>query len=379
MNILVLSHEYPPIGGGGANACMYLTKEYIKRDCKVVIITTGFGHFLPKTELYDGKLIIYRLNAKRKYVDHCSFVEMFDYMLKAIQLANKIVKRECFDICQVFFGIPSGPIGWYLLKKYNIPYVIRLGGGDVPGFQERFKLIYKLVGIPLKIIWKDAKAIVANSEGLRKFAQDFYDKCHINVIHNGIDTEVFCPSDYVEDENQTKILFVSRLIKRKGLQNLIPYIDYIEKESLRRVLLTVVGDGPFREELEELTQKNNLQSKVVFEGQKDKDELLWYYQNSDVFVFPSYREGMPNVVLEAMGCGLPIIMMNDCEGAKELVTENGILAIDNISQGIISFLKCSKKERKYMGIVSRNRAEKEYSWNSIAEEYLLLFNSVIEK
>ncbi len=73
----------------------------------------------------------------------------------------------------VFFGIPSGPLGLYLKRKYEIPYVIRFGGGDIPGFQDRFSVIYKLIGPAIKAIWRNSDALVVNSSGLRKMALDY--------------------------------------------------------------------------------------------------------------------------------------------------------------------------------------------------------------
>ena len=65
---------------------------------------------------------------------------------------------------------------------------------------------------------------------------------------------------------------------------------------------------------------------VEFVGQKNKKEIVPFYQNADLFILPSAKEGMPNVVLEAMACGLPIIM-TPCEGSKELVQDNGYILL----------------------------------------------------
>ena len=61
--------------------------------------------------------------------------------------------------------------------------------------------------------------------------------------------------------------------------------------------LTVVGDGPYRETLERLVDYQGVEDMVTFVGQKDKQEILPYYQSGDIFIFPSKREGMPNAVL----------------------------------------------------------------------------------
>ena len=196
MKILMISHEYPPVGGGGANACMNLAKEFAISGHDVDIVTVWFSG-LQEAEVindYSGRIRLYRLKAQRRYLDHSSFIEMFDYLLKAKGVSDKMVKeakhdKRPYDICQVFFGIPSGPIGLSLKRKYGLPYAVRFGGGDIPGAQARFSVIYELLSPVIKSIWKNAGALIANSLGLRKRAMDYCNKYEVSVIPNGVDSD----------------------------------------------------------------------------------------------------------------------------------------------------------------------------------------------
>ena len=375
MKILIISHEFPPIGGGGANACMYLSKHYAEVGNEVTLITSAYQN-LEKIEYIYGVKII-RVNSKRKYKDHCGFGEMLSFLMKALPRAEKEEKICKFDICHVFFGIPSGPIGYYLKKKYHLPYVIRFGGGDIPGFQERFVLIYKLLSPFVKIIWNNADALVANSEGLKLFAQNFYRKKAISVICNGVDDKVFIPKYKKKEMNEIIILFVSRLIERKGLQFIIPELKEIQEAVNVPIRLMIVGEGPYRQELEDIALENKVSQLISFEGHKDKNEILEYYQKGDLFILPSNREGMPNVVLEAMACGLPIIM-TPCEGSKELISDNGYIDnIQNIKNRIIELCNDSLL-RKKMGNRSRIIIEEKFGWSNVGERYINLFQNIIE-
>lgn len=380
MKILMISHEYPPIGGGGANACMYLSREYAKAHHNVTIVSVWFEG-QSETEDKDGVHII-RVKSKRRYKEHCSFSEMADYVCKVWPVVKLLEKEWHFDICQVFFGIPSGPIGYALKKKYGIPYVIRFGGGDIPGFQERFTLLYKLIGPFLKRIWNYADALIANSEGLKKLALDFYDRNVVDVINNGVDTENFYPSMKIKDshgsnDENINLLFVSRLIERKGLQFIIPKLKDIERNSDTKVRLIIVGDGPYREELQKIAQIHDCMDMICFVGQKDKTELLPYYQQADIFILPSKKEGMPNVVLEAMACGLPIVM-TPCEGSTELVSNNGLISsIDTFAEKVITL--CTNAElRREMGQNSLVNVENTFQWKRVGRKYLDVFDRILK-
>jgi len=376
MNILIVSHEYPPVGGGGANACLNLTKEYSKLGHQVTVITVWYNG-LKEEEKYE-RIHIIRLKSKRKYLEHCSFIEMLDYLCKAFYASNISVKEERYDICQVFFAIPSGPIGYYLKKRYKVPYVIRFGGGDIPGFQERFQCIYKLIAPFEKIIWKNADALVANSIGLKKLACDFYNKKRIEIITNGVDKKLYDGHKEIVNNRKIRLLFVSRLIERKGIQFILPKLAEIDQKSEKEVTLTIVGDGPFRAELEKIAEEKGVSGLANFVGQKEKGELSNYYYNSDIFILPSKKEGMPNVVLEAMACGLPVIM-TPCEGSTELIQGNGFIAtIEDFAERIVELCR-DDDLRNRMGKRSKEIIEEQFGWERIAGKYEKLFREVIEK
>ncbi len=117
---------------------------------------------------------------------------------------------------------------------------------------------------------------------------------------------------------------------------------------------------------------------VEFCGQKSKDELSEFYLGADIFAFPSRSEGMPNAVLEAMVYGLPVVM-TPCEGSEELIQGNGyICSIDKIKDRIVELCE-SEELRETMGVRGRERAEKQFSWKHVSEEYLWVFNEEKDK
>ncbi len=99
---------------------------------------------------------------------------------------------------------------------------------------------------------------------------------------------------------------------------------------------------------------------------------------ADLFVLPSLSEGMPNVVLEAMASGLAIVM-TPCEGSRELVTDNGIIAsLDGFSEALLRVC-VDEEERIRMGHNSLRRVEAHFRWESIGERYLSVLGDSVEK
>ncbi len=318
-------------------------------------------------------------------------------------------------------------MGYYLKKKYHIPYVIRFGGGDIPGFQDRFAFVYKAIGPAIKVLWRNADALVANSLGLKNLAKEFYDKKEILIIPNGASVRAFSGQDsgmiatqetddqsggtytgefgntsensLVGSGNKCHLLFVSRLIERKGLQDILPQlkevIDRCKAENSGNaihdsndiettgndvsgvnVTLDIVGDGPYRETLETMVKELGISESVIFHGQKSKDQLPAYYSGADVFLFPSRKEGMPNAVLEAMSYGLPIIM-TPCQGSDELIDGNGFVTAAQGFGEKIEQLVLEPETREKMGSRSMQLIEEVFSWHSTADKYMKLFEKNI--
>ncbi len=376
MKILVISHEYPPIGGGGANACQNLCREYSRMGHDITVVTAHYGD-TPYRETSDNVKII-RVRALRKKTDTSSFVEMFSFLLSAYKYAGRLCRDERFDICHTFFGIPSGPIALHLKKRYKLPYVIRFGGGDIPGAQKRFALIYSLLSPFIRSIWKNADALVANSSGLKRRAEAFYDKKAISIIPNGVGSAADGDISADRQENRIVLLFVSRLIEGKGLQDILPQLPDLIVRYREKGIETefrIVGDGPYRDELERLISQYGLEGSVKLCGKKGKDELPGYYGTADMFVFPSRSEGMPNVVLEAMSYGLPVVM-TPCEGSEELIDGNGYVVRAEEFGSVISGLINDREKRQQLGSRSRELAVGKFNWTVAAESYLKLFGEI---
>lgn len=140
------------------------------------------------------------------------------------------------------------------------------------------------------------------------------DERKIILLPRGIDTEWFSPGEPAPDgDGSFNLLYVGRLSREKNLSVLAEAFRRLDAEN---ATLTLVGDGPYREELERLLEG----SRTVFKGYLKGEALLQSYRDADLFVFPSTTDTFGNVVLEAQACGKPVIV-TDKGGSKENVVE----------------------------------------------------------
>ena len=164
----------------------------------------------------------------------------------------------------------------------------------------------------------------------------------------GIDMQRFsCRPEVVElakpirDNDVFTFLFVGRIVGDKGINELIEAFAKLlgEYNNLRLILV-----GPFESTLDPILPKTREQidniSEIISTGEKGGDDLIAYYAASDCFVFPSYREGFPNTVLEAGAMGLPCIV-TDINGSREIIVDgkNGIIIPPKDEQSLFEAMK----------------------------------------
>ncbi len=376
MRILVLNYEFPPLGGGAGNATACLAREWAARGHEVEVLTGGFRG-LPRLETRDG-FTVRRIRSPRARQGQCTVPEMFSYLLLSClpAIARGIAFRP--QIVVPFFGIPSAPAAllWKMLR--GTPYVVSLRGGDVPGFDEKHMgAMHRLTGPVTSLLWRQAAAVVANSTGLRETAQRFAPDLPILEIRNGVDTGRFTARTESASQNSIpELLFVGRLARQKGVDVLLEALAQLRDLPWR---LTIAGDGPERAPLAQQAAQLGLAERVHFHGWVQREELPALYRASDIFVFPSHDEGMPNVVLEAMASALAIVATR-VPGNDELVTNNGALVPPGNAPAFaeaLAPLLTNAHLRRDLGAKSRTLTTERYSWSTPAHAYEELFTKLL--
>jgi glycosyltransferase involved in cell wall biosynthesis len=379
MKILFLNYEYPPLGGGAGNATAYLLKEYAGiPDLSVHLVTSSLDDAYHNTVVGENVFVhSVPIGKNESALHHQSVVNVLTYSWQGYRYANKLLTQDKFDLIHAFFGVPCGAMALCLGKKYNLPYIVSLRGADVPGFSERFSLPYVFLRPLIRLVWRRAKFVVANSEGLKQLAEKTSFKQKIEIIPNGVDIQMFRPATEKKRDEYVRILSVSRLTPRKGLRYLIQAMKILlEKNTEKKIELSIIGDGDERHTLEQLANELTITHAIKFLGRVEHEKLAPHYSEADIFCLPSLNEGMSNTVLEALATGMPIVATKT-GGTEELVCdgENGFFVVQKSAQDLAEKLEClinDKTLRESFGQESRRRAEK-MSWQNVAEKYIELY------
>lgn len=370
--LLLINYEFPPLGGGAANATANTARELAALGVEVRVLTSAFAG-LPKREVRDG-YTIHRIPTLRRARDRSSVAEMLAFLVMSLVEAPRLALGWRPDATVAYFGLPCGPAAWLVGRCTGTPYLISLRGGDVPGFlYDGISLYHRVAGPVIGWLWRRASAVVANSEGLAELARRFAPDVDVSIVPNGVDADLFRPAAPAEarpaEAGRAVLLFVGRVVRQKGLDLVLQVLPSLPAG----VTLRVVGDGPDRPALEAQAQALGIADRVFFLGWLGRDDLPAAYAGADLFVFPSRDEGMPNAVLEAMAAGLPV-MGTRIAGNRDLIVdgETGLMVEADDAEGLcrgLDRLVTDSELRMRMGAQGRRRVLEHFSWRAVASAY----------
>lgn len=258
---------------------------------------------------------------------------------------------------------------------YNKPLIVRTGY-TLSLFSKRLNksklriAIYQLIE---RLVYRYATLAVVTSEKDKKYLNKQYSLPDniLKVLPNFIDTNFFVPKE--TEKCPDRIIFVGRLSKEKNLSNLISAIAKTD------MTLDIYGKGELREELEEHAKKQG--ARVNFMGTVPNSKLPDVLNRYKYFILPSYFEGMPKSLLEAMACGL-VCIGTDVEGINELI-EDGVNGVSihgvewkNIHAAIEKIKDTPKKDLDIFSANVHKLVLKNYSLIAVTEKEFFLFKSL---
>ncbi|KMQ68964.1 glycosyl transferase family 1 [Chryseobacterium sp. FH2] len=314
--------------------------------------------------------------------------------IKALWSTYQLLKREKPQIVHTHTP-KAGIVGMLAAKLAGVPNRLHTVAG-LP-LMEATGVKRKILDFVEKLTYSSATRVYPNSKGLYEYIlqNNYTDRKKLKVIgngsSNGIDTSFFSPEQVTEaqksllkkelniEDTDFVFVFVGRLVGDKGINELITAFSFVNKTKNTQHRFKLLLVGPLEQELDPLPAailkeiKNN--PDIIDVGfQKD---VRPYFAISDVLVFPSYREGFPNVVMQAGAMGLPGIV-SDINGCNEIIIDgqNGVIVPVKNSEKLSEAMEKMKSDTEYYQKLKMNarqmiasRYEQSVIWNALLSEY----------
>lgn len=280
----------------------------------------------------------------------------FAYFGEAL-LLGKWMASQGIAHAHVHFANPASTVALLAANAYDISFSMTIHGPD-----EFYDVT--LNSLPQKIA--KASFIIcishyAQSQLMRITPMEQWDKLH--VVRLGVDADVFSPYFQPLREEPCQILCVGRLVPSKGQLVLIQAFEKLIRKG-KNIYLHIVGGGPDKKILEEEAISRNLQKKIHFTGPVNPGEISEYYQFADIMALPSFAEGLPVVLMEAMAMEVPCIA-SCINGVPELIRHgvDGLLIapsdVDQLAQ-TLELLVDDPDFRRKLGRAGRERILDKY-------------------
>lgn len=298
--------------------------------------------------------------------------------LTCLPLVRKIYKTFPFDLIDAHYIYPDGLAAIFLGKVFKCPVVVSARGTDINLYPE-FAVIKRLIQYTLK----HATHIMSVCADLKRIMLSLGvpdDK--ITVIPNGIYKDKFFRLDpkicrkKVEISNRHKVLLsVGSLIERKGHHILIDSIRLLVSQNRLNFKTYIVGTGEWEQRLAAQIEQAGLRDWVFLVGQVPNDDLVYWYNAADLFFMGSSREGWPNVVCEALACGVPVVATS-ANGIPEIITsdEYGLIVERNAQAFAKGLLEAFSRDWDYDKIYKYGQRR---TWKTVANEVYDVFTKVL--
>lgn len=303
------------------------------------------------------------------------------YLKRLLPTLQRIHQTFPFERLLASWLYPDGWAVGQAAKRLDLPFALIAQGSDVHQYlnaPHRRSAIIQTVNRSLGVITRSADLTFR----LRN-AGAHANKCH--VIYNGIDTELFHPGDSTEarkqlslPENEWLILFVGNLLPIKRPELLVSAFARLKNQAPdRAVRLVMIGDGPLRSKLSRQLSDLGIPPESVLLGRKPPQEIARYMRAAQCLTLASLNEGVPNVILESLASGLPVVAPQ-VGGIPEVVTESHHGSIGPIEQPEDLVQLWRQQGQKKTDPAGLARHAEQFSWPQTALGYEQLLRNELK-
>ena len=284
-------------------------------------------------------------------------------------IARMIDEGYDFDLIDAHYFYPDGVAAAMLGRYFNKPLVITARGSDITLLPN-----YPLPRRMIRWAARRADGVITVCNALRDEVVALgVDAARVTSLRNGVDLELFRPTERPAGDKPFTLLTVGHLVPVKAQELIIAALPL-----LPGVRLAVAGDGPNRQMLEDLARSQNVGERVDFLGAVPQAQLRGHYGAADALVLASSREGWANVLLESMACGTPVVASR-VYGTPEVVAapEAGVLMAERTPQGVADAVNALRAH--YPDRAATRRYAEGFSWDDTTAGQLGLFQDILNR
>lgn len=330
----------------------------------------------PRAAVVDGVPTTYVRWLSLPYLQ--AFADSGRLMANAL-FSDRSVRGELTEVALLHGHtlVPDGDCVRRLAAKLGLRYVVTVHGSDLTIYPFRDRRTF----LVSKRVMDDAAEVIFVSQYLADFAMSHFtiDPRKVSVIGNGFDPKVFHQGNSPHDRS-LRFLYVGDLKREKGLLDLVEAIQEFkacEPELFNRADFSLAGEGSDRTSIEVAIAFAQLKESVHLLGEVPHKAVADCMRASDFLVLPSWSEGLPTVIPEALACGLPVIATT-VGGIPEIVCEaNGYLVAPKTPSELARALAQAARrawDRDVIAATSRS-----YTWNSLAERIDAVYKNAEER
>jgi glycosyltransferase involved in cell wall biosynthesis len=300
--------------------------------------------------------------------------------LSVLPAVKKIHKNFDFDMIDAHYVFPDGFAAILLGRFFKRPVVVSARGSDINLFQT-----FPVIRRRLQYVLRSADGIIAVSQALKDtIARLGIPEEKITCIPNGVDPQRFYPVSKKEARKELglpdrrTVLSVGNLTDNKGFDLVIKAFRILaDKFHEKEVQLAIVGDGPRRSQLERTIAASGLGGRVHMVGPVAHDSLRFWYSGADVFCLASSREGWPNVILESLACGTPVVATS-AGGIPEIIRSDALGLLTERDEASIAgaIYRALKKSWRADDLVAYAR---NHTWDHTSLAVLGVFQSILDR
>jgi glycosyltransferase involved in cell wall biosynthesis len=365
---MIISQFFPLLGGAEVQA-QQLARGLIARGIEVSVLTRRLKG-LPRYEQIEG-IPVYR---DIRTVELGCFFGIF-YLITVFMFLYK--KRKEYDIihCHIVQGFHTF-VSVLFKYMFNKKVVVKMSSS---GETSDLKLLreVKLGSLFLKLAGKADAIISVCKQASEEIVDSGFADGNLVEIPNGVDTNKFFPVHLTGSRTCRNVTFIGRLDRYKGVDVLIGGFKKLLSDN-DKLKLTIVGSGPDERALKKMVEELGLEHNVIFRGRQEN--VVHELSETDIFVLPSLSEGMSNVLLEAMSCGLPVVatavgasgevIENECNG--RLIPPGDVTSI----YLALSELLANEESARRLGREARKTVEAHYSIDRVVDRYVELYDQL---